>query len=188
MYLDLLLLIFVLTFGLFGFIKGFIYQLFSLAILAGIVLGAEPLTSWIEMHFDWGLPRFVLWGLCAFVILMTGWLLRFSSLRFVQRGPVNAINRWLGFGVGLLKGFVIILFIGMAIRVLPEKTWDQLGSARSELNSSQLLKASADILKWEGIPIVAQLRQLQNTLSFNWRIQTSDPKHPWNWPSEIDSN
>jgi uncharacterized membrane protein required for colicin V production len=188
MHLDLLLLIFVLSFGVFGFIKGFAWQIFSLGIVLGIIFGAEPFTAWLTHRFEPTWPRFVLWGFCAFGIVIVGWILRYSTLRFVQRTPLNALNRWLGFFVGATKGFVIILFFGTVLHVLPEKTWQRFGTAKSELGQSQMFKASSDLMKWEGLAIMTQLRQLQDNMAFDWKIQTTDPRHPWNWPSHVDSN
>lgn len=115
---DLVLLIIIGGFGLFGFWFGLIHTLGSLVgTVAGVFLASryyEPLAAWLTTITGWGgnFPR-VLTFIIAFILInrlvgLAFWIID-QLLSIVTRLPfVNSLNRMLGLIFGFFEGTLVL--------------------------------------------------------------------------------
>lgn len=187
MYLDLLLLILILSFGMLGFFQGFLHQLISIVILLAIFLGATPLSEWLRTSpaTSWAhtTPQFVLWSFSAMALLLVGWTARWLASRYVQKGPLQAADRWIGFGLGLCKGVILAFVVGLFFQVLPSSVRESLAEIDRDMRDSKVVSASASLLNFESIPSIEVLR------SWKSRWDRPTPKiyvQPWSFDDGIE--
>jgi len=121
-FIDIILLIIIAGFGMFGLWFGLIHTLGSLiGTVAGIYLATrfyEPMAGWITHITGWGgnMPKVIMF-IIAFIVInrLVGfafWVVN-KVLSLVTRLPfIAGVNRFLGFIFGLLEG---IITLGMII-------------------------------------------------------------------------
>lgn len=185
MYLDLLLLILILSFGIIGFIQGFLHQLLSILVILGIVLAADPLSNWLKTSPSslWAhdVPVFILWSFCALLILSIGWALRFAILRHVRKGPLQATDRWFGLGLGLLKGLIVAIIASLFFQILPPSVKNNLAEINQDLRESRIVGTSANLLDWSMISSLEKLKTLKYKFEKSERPVIIRP-----WVDDID--
>jgi len=120
--IDIILLIIIASFGMFGLWFGLIHTLGSLiGTIAGIYLATrfyEPMAGWLANITGWGgnVPKVVMF-IIAFIVInrLVGfvfWIID-KVLSLITRLPfIAGINRFMGFIFGLLEG---IITLGMII-------------------------------------------------------------------------
>ncbi|TVQ77815.1 MAG: CvpA family protein [Bradymonadales bacterium] len=186
MYIDLLLLIFVISFAVIGLWQGFFQQLVSLASLTALIFLSFPLANslhqssllWFQKS-----PLLVLWGVACFLIIVGSSLIRWGLNRWVQWSPLGALDRWMGLSFGALKGVVIALLIGMGFQVLFEEQRDSSTDFAQEMASSKFLVASSDVLSFGLFGWSEAVTLFQEHLRPNHRSQRALPR-PSLWSEE----
>lgn len=192
MYLDLLLLILILSFAVVGFVQGFIHQMLSIAVLLAILFASEPISLWLQRSdTSWAknLPHFALWCAVSFSFLIFGWLIRFGVRRKLNNGPLRATDRWIGSGLGLVKGIVIAFILSLALQVMPRSIRQDLVNMDKDFNESRFIAASSSVLDWQRFQGISKLRSLKQ----KWEQLQSPQKSsrlaesPWDWASDTDA-
>jgi uncharacterized membrane protein required for colicin V production len=173
MYLDLLLLIFGLSFAIIGMWRGFTHQAISLLGILAIIFFSFPLaenlhqSEWIWLQQS---PLLVLWAVSCFGIFLTSAALRWSVKRWIDWSPLGAMDRWMGLGLGAIKGLVIALMIGMGVQLVFEDPRYLSPDLAEDFKESKFLVASSDVLNvgifgWSSAMTVlkSQIRPLKHT-------------------------
>lgn len=149
MYLDLLLLIFALSFAIIGMWRGFLHQAISLIGILCIVFFSFPLAEQLHQSNSVWLqrsPLLVLWAISAFGLFLFFVLLRWAVSRFVGWSPMGSIDRWMGLLLGTLKGVVVGLLIGMALQVLFDESESLSADLHQDMQESHFVVASSDLM------------------------------------------
>lgn len=110
-WVDIVLLVILIVWLLFGILRGFIKQVIGLlAIVIGLILavnyypaGADFFHTWFKNETLCSFLGFI--GIFFLVVLMGG-VLSFIFTKMI-RGPLKLINRFFGGAIGLLKGVLI---------------------------------------------------------------------------------
>ncbi len=168
MYTDLFLLVAIILFAVSGFFQGFILQIISLLSLLAIVLFSSPLARLLKEQTDWkaahSAPVFMLWCFCALGIVLLSVTLRLSYLKFRSKPGLTPIDRWLGFGMGMVKGLVFALVAGLLLVHLPKDFRNSFAELDRDFSKSKILASSQHIKAWDFIPSIAELQRIQKEL------------------------
>ncbi len=169
-FFDIVLLIIIGSFGLFGLWFGLVHTLGS---LVGTVLGAylafryyEPVANWLMNVTHWS-PNFskVLIFVIAFFLInrivgLVFWLID-KVLSLITRLPfINSINRLLGMVFGILEGAIVLGLIFYFISRFPVSDRFMEALAHSEVAPYTVNIAS---ILWPLIP--EAIRALQSTVN-----------------------
>jgi uncharacterized membrane protein required for colicin V production len=197
MYIDLLLLFLILTMATFGFMKGFVSQIVSLAGLLCIFLFAQPLAEWLKVSSGWGwfqqAPILTLWGMAAFFIffLFLGIL---ALIHFIKESSdLTPLDRWLGASLGALKGVLIAIALALAFQVLPQTLQSRFGEINADAKQSQFMSVAASMLGWNSLSTFANLKKIQNELTVpstidQLRHETGLKHQPWAKQTDVEAD
>ena len=132
-WVDIGLIVFLLISVLFGLMRGFVFELLSLAGWFAAYFAALGLTPWCRQYIHIGEPAsalnyFVTFA-CVFVLALVVWGIGARLVRAMVRAtPLSAIDRLLGAGFGLVRGLVVLLVVTIAVGVSPwaqSSAWKQ---------------------------------------------------------------
>jgi len=168
MYTDLFLLVAIILFAVSGFIQGFILQIISLLSLLAIVLFSSPLARLLKEQTDWkavqAAPVFMLWCFSALAIVLVSIGIRLSYLHFRKNPGLTPMDRWLGFGMGMLKGLVFAFVAGLILVHLPKDIRDSFAELDRDFSKSKIVASSQHLKNWDFIPSIAEMRRIQKEL------------------------
>lgn len=189
MYTDLLLLFLILSFSIIGFFRGFTDQLISLVVILSILLVSEPLAQLIKSQLSWSFvsaaPHFVLWAFCAILFLGLGLLAR--KIFFWRKLPlIRPVDRWLGLGLGTLKGVLILFVLLLAYQALPENQRAGFSELEKDMSRSNMVSASKKFFDWSPLAIVDRLHDIRSKLQDS--PQKLEEGTPWDWGFGIDTD
>ena len=132
-WVDIGLAVFLLLSVLIGLARGFVFELLSLIgwFVAG--LAAIALAPFVEPHLAVGAVgssfRHGVTIAIVFLLALVMWSVGARLVRAMVRStPLNAIDRLLGAGFGLLRGAVVLLLVSVAVGVTPlgrSTAWQQ---------------------------------------------------------------
>jgi membrane protein required for colicin V production len=124
-WLDILLLVIIAITIIIGAIRGFVRQIIGLlAVILGLILAIK--------YYPYGKDVFtflrneVLAQLLGFflifvIVLSVGWVINILLAKAV-RGPFKSLNRFMGAGLGLVKGILICVVVVFGFLVFPVNT------------------------------------------------------------------
>ncbi|PIT88805.1 MAG: hypothetical protein COU29_00275 [Candidatus Magasanikbacteria bacterium CG10_big_fil_rev_8_21_14_0_10_36_32] len=168
-FFDLVVVIIIGGFGLFGLWFGLIHTLGSLAgTVLGVYLAArfyEPLAGWLMQFTGWsGNFSKVIMFILAFIIINRlvglGFWFVDKILSIITRLPfIKSINRLLGLAFGLFEGALVLGIIFYFIAHFPLSEWFMTNLSESEIAPS--LTKMASIL-WPLLPDA--LKTVQTTV------------------------
>lgn len=200
MYIDLLFLSLILLFGLLGLIYGFVKQLLSILMWVCIILFAHPIGQWLQHKSGWDwfseAPDLVAWGLSAFMLGLV-FLCITGIVHLIRKNPQQRpIDRWLGFGLGTVKGFVFVLFIGAGIHLIPEHLRERFDQLDRDSRRSTFLRMSEPMLSWNVVSILKSLGDIQGKLAEKIEQKSeigtdtlhTNTSHAWSLDSIEDRN
>jgi len=168
MYTDLFLLVAIILFGISGFFQGFVLQIISLLGLVAIVLFSSPLARLLKEQTDWqaahSAPVFMLWCFSALAIVLLSIAIRLSYLKFRKNPGLTPIDRWLGFGMGTLKGSIFAFVAGLVLVHIPKDLRDSFAELDRDLTKSKIIASSQHLKNWDFIPSIAELKSIQKEL------------------------
>jgi membrane protein required for colicin V production len=134
-----------------GLMRGFVFELLSLAGWFAAYFLAQGLTPLIQPHIPAGLPgsplNFGVSFACVFVASLLLWSLCARLVQAVLHAtPLSLIDRLLGAGFGLLRGMVVLLVVVTLVNVSPlarAKAWQQ---SRGAIKLNTLLQELRPLL------------------------------------------
>jgi len=183
---DILVVILVLLFFVWGFFRGAIREIFSMLALAAAFFFSAPLTDMLLAAFKQDIAgyvlvqsagRVVLWFVLYFVIVLIG---RFAESLFVKKPALRFANRAGGGAIGLLKAALLAIVLMWSADVFISLT----GSAVPALFGQSLMYKAASrknlLMKTEK---VADLRKM---LSLAALIRQSMPEAQGDIPGGQD--
>jgi uncharacterized membrane protein required for colicin V production len=186
MSLDLLFGLFILFFAIVGYLRGFLNQLLSVALIVTVILFAQPLAELVKYEWKWSLfqstPDFVMWSIVAFVIFL-GFVGLYHLARYMKKAPgMSPLDHWLGFGLGLVKGIVLVLIAGAVYTSLPEDYREQFPETNQMARNSTFIALSEKIRSWESISTFDRLNEIRH------RLRPSEREPLFFDPEEFDSS
>ena len=182
MYFDLLLLFLIFMFALFGYIRGFVSQVISLLAILSIVFFAQPLANWLKegSHWNWfeNAPRFVLWGISAYFIIL--FYLAVSGIVYlIRRGSeISKVDRWIGCAVGAAKGVVFAFGVSLAVFILPDHAKVKFKELHADTNDSVFMKMAQPMLNWNFNSTFQSLHEISAYLKVPEKRNTTT-NDPW---------
>ena len=192
MYFDLLLLFVVIFFAAKGFLHGFLRQILSLAAIVCIIFLAQPLAQWLKTDspFTWTsqVPTFILWAFNAFVIFLFFNILSAVLSPLQKAALLKPTDRWLGFAVGLGKGFVFAIVISTFFLILPQKTRARFKDIHADSKDSKFLMVSSNVLKWDTVSTIKGMRKIHAYLKPNFQFYKIPASEPWLAESRSDKD
>jgi magnesium-transporting ATPase (P-type) len=184
MYLDLLLLFFIILFCIVGYIQGFVKQILSILCWVSIFFFATPFAHWLKESSGWEwfekAPLLVNWGMAALTIgiifMITG-----AIIHYARKNPQLApTDRWIGMGLGMVKGILAAFVIALIFQVIPEKIRARFGEIHADSQSSWFVKGSASLLDSKALSITEHLGQIREELKKGEFFRSANQKHdPW---------
>jgi len=127
-WLDIFFIIIILITIIMGMVKGFMRQIIGiLAVIAGLYLAVEYYRYVADVIFEI-IPHQIAANFLGFLlifvlVLVLGWLIGLSVARVIK-GPIKLFDRFLGGGLGLLKGILICVVVVLALLIFPiNKNW-----------------------------------------------------------------
>ncbi|MEO6031149.1 MAG: CvpA family protein [Burkholderiaceae bacterium] len=110
-----------------GLVRGFVFELLSLAGWFAAYFAAQWLTPLAVTYVPVGVPDSALnHGIafaCLFLLTLVAWSLAARLVRLlVHATPLSPIDRVLGAGFGVLRGMVVLLVLATAIAFTPLAT------------------------------------------------------------------
>jgi len=165
MYSDLLFLVIIFLFASLGFAQGFLFQFISLMSLLIVCLFSLPLAEVLKSNWltDW--PLFVVWMALTISVLVVGGFIRYAMMRFGKMPILNPIDRWMGFGLGALKGFLIVVLLTACLNLLPDHLRYKFQDADNDWQDSKMVSAGLKIMDWTWIPGIKFLDELRKDLN-----------------------
>jgi len=183
MYIDTLLLILCISFAFVGLWQGFVHQLVSLLGIVAIVMFSFPLAQSLKStNFLWfsESPLLILWAIACFMIFSASYLTRLAVGRWLTWSPLGAMDRWMGFTLGGIKGVLLTLILAMGVHVIFQDRDTLTPELHAELEESKFLVASSDLLSigifgWSDALslITEQVRSVRE------QPRLLSPDHPW---------
>jgi hypothetical protein len=84
----------------------------------------------------------------------------------IRKNPhPKPIDRWLGFGLGAVKGFILCLFVGVGLHLIPSNLRERFDDLDRDSRRSTFLKMSEPMLSWNAISVLKSLGTIQNRLA-----------------------
>lgn len=132
-WLDIGLLVFLLLSVMVGLMRGFVFELLSLAGWFAAYFAAVLWTSFAERYITLGgsgtaLNHAIAFA-CVFLGALIAWGLAARLVRsFVRATPLSPVDRVFGAGFGLLRGVVVLLLLAAVIGLTPmarSPAWQQ---------------------------------------------------------------
>lgn len=185
MYIDLLLLFVILLFGILGFVQGFIRQLLTVLMFISIILFAHPLALWLKSgsHWSWfeRSPLIVNWGIAALFIALIFMMIHGVVVLARKRPFLSPMDRWLGLGLGCVKGVLVALVLTATYQILPEASQEKFEELHHDTKESMFMQASRSAMGWNWIPLTSDLREVQLDLQDDLRSAKKAParQKPW---------
>ena len=126
-WLDALIILAIILFGLIGFVKGFTQRVLSLvswAAAIGLSFKAYPfLKPLVERYIASGTTAIVLTSAVVFVALLVVFkLLAHALSALIHKSPLKGLDRFLGIIVGLAMGAFIISIVAIAVHAFFKPT------------------------------------------------------------------
>lgn len=193
MYIDILLLFVIILFGFFGFLRGFISQILSLLSVICIVLFAGPLAHWLKENSGGAWfqqsPLLVLWGLSALFIAVLFMMTHGVIILMRKESGLSRADRWMGFGLGCVKGFVIALLLSLGLHLIPEHTAGQFRDLKADEENSTFYQMSRPLMEWKSLATFRDLSEIKTGLkNSEGSVQRMIPKGPWDHKVTADSD
>ena len=169
MYIDLLFLVLIVFFGIVGYIKGFLNQLLSVLLILTIIFLAKPLADWLRFDSGWSwfqrAPLLLLWATSAFVFYLT-FLGIGALIRAIKKTHgLMPFDHWMGLALGLVKGSVLMILMGVLFLTLPEESRSQFSDISRDAENSMSLQVSEGVMSFESLASFRSLHNIQNKLS-----------------------
>lgn len=116
-----------------GLMRGFVFELLSLAGWFAAYFAGRWLTPYSQPYVHIGAPdsqlNYLATFACVFIAALVIWSLVSRLVRAVIRGtPLSAIDRLLGAGFGLMRGLTVLLVVATVVGVSPlakSTAWQQ---------------------------------------------------------------
>ena len=132
-WVDIGLLAFLALSVLVGLMRGFVFELLSLAGWFAAYFAALQWTAWALPHIPVGQPGSALkHGIafaCVFVVALIAWSLAARLVRsLIHATPLSPVDRIFGAGFGLLRGMVALLVLAAVVGITPlarSTAWQQ---------------------------------------------------------------
>ena len=132
-WVDIGLLAFLALSAVVGLLRGFVFEVLSLAAWFVAYFAATQAAGWAAPYIPMGAPGSALnRGLAftaVFVVALIGWGLVARLVRgLIRATPLNPIDRIFGAGFGLLRGTVALLVLAVAVGFTPlahSAAWQQ---------------------------------------------------------------
>jgi membrane protein required for colicin V production len=123
-WVDMALLAFLVVSVVVGLLRGFVFELLSLAGWFAAYFAARWFTPELQPHIPLGGPGSALnYGAtfaCAFLVALVIWSMVARLIRALIRAtPLSPIDRLLGAGFGLVRGLVVLLVVATVVGVSP---------------------------------------------------------------------
>ena len=137
-WLDIGLLAFLLLSMIVGLMRGFVFEMLSLAGWFVAYFAARFCTpmaqSWLHVGEPGSSLNYAATFACVFLVALVIWSIAARLVRVLIRAtPLSPIDRLLGAGFGLVRGLVVLLIAALVIGVSPwsqSPTWQQsMGAA-----------------------------------------------------------
>lgn len=136
-WVDIGLLVFLSISVLVGLLRGFVFELLSLAGWFAAWLAATQWAGWAERYLPAGEPGSALkHGVsfaCVFLLVLVMWGLSARVVRSLVRAtPLSPLDRVLGAAFGLLRGMVALLVLAAVVGFTPlanSPAWQQAHGA-----------------------------------------------------------
>lgn len=188
MYTDILLFILVFLFAGLGFAQGFTAQLISLLVWVSLIFFSEPLAAWLQSASPWAwianTPSLLFWALTGIAILLAGAFCK-SIFSFSKRTKVlSPLDRWLGFGMGFMKGSLLAMLIALGIQIFPETTRESRLNA--DLEKSRLVHASIFLSEKTDFISLHSLFRLRDSLLHDSSSRSIEEDSPWRKNFDVD--
>jgi len=169
MYIDLLFIVLIIFFGIVGYLRGFLNQLLSILLILTIIFLAKPLADWLRFDSGWlwfqKAPLLLLWAMSSFVFYLT-FLGIGALIRAIKKSHgLMPFDHWMGLGLGLVKGSVLMILVGALFLTLPEESRSQFSDINRDAKNSVSLKVSDGVLSLESLSSFRALQSIQNKLS-----------------------
>ena len=132
-WVDIGLLAFLALSAVVGLLRGFVFEVFSLAAWFVAYFAATRAAGWAEPYIPLGAPGSTLnHGVAfaaVFVVVLIAWGLIARLVRgLIRATPLSLIDRIFGAGFGLLRGTVALLILALAVGFTPlahSAAWQQ---------------------------------------------------------------
>ena len=189
---DIVMLIVLGAAGIFGAIKGFAWQLASIASIGVSYWVAvnfrEPFSQQIQADPPWN--RFL-----SMLILFLGtaiaiWIVFRMISTWIERVRLKEFDRTVGFAFGLIKGTIYCILITMfAVALLGESVRDRIVGSRSGYYITKILDHSEQLLPAEIHQVVhPYLERFDERMRAANSSPTSNAPLTWPAPSASDNN
>lgn len=122
-FFDYGLIIFLILFGLFGFIKGFTQKILSIFSWGGAIILSFYLYPMVKPFIGNYIENKLIVTLSASILLFVFLLIIFKIITVqlsnnIQKSSIGSLDRILGFVVGSLTGFLIVSLIAVVMHVI----------------------------------------------------------------------
>lgn len=123
-WVDIGLMLFLLLSVIVGLMRGVVFELLSLAGWVVAYVAAQWLTPWAQPHVSIGQPGSALNHAvafaCVFFAVLMLWAVGARLVRLLIRAtPLNALDRVLGAGFGLMRGVLVLLLVALVLELTP---------------------------------------------------------------------
>lgn len=154
--LDILLVLLVGAGLVFGFLRGFVFELLTLFAWVAAVLALsyfhEPVSAWLyEPVGTWAGAATLAFALVFGVVFVAGKLLSRRIGKRVRSSVVGPVDRLLGAGFGALKGLIAVTLLYLAANLLYDTIWGRAAERPEWMTASR----SYPLLQSSGEAIVA---------------------------------
>jgi membrane protein required for colicin V production len=146
-WIDVIVLIVLALFLIYGIVRGFMLQLLGVGVLVGAIILAcllsAPVGSWLAGKWEFPkpeMPRYVAFATVFLLTLMLGMFMARRLKGVMEKAKVLAYDRLLGAVVGLVKGvLLVVIIINLAGYFwLPEENQPAEGMSKAVLESQTM--------------------------------------------------
>jgi len=168
MSIDLLFLLFIIFFAIVGYVRGFINQAISVAMILSVIFFAKPLADWLKYDSGWkwlgASSELIVWGVSAFSILLMGMAIHGLILLIRKTPGLSPADHWVGLAFGALKGVLIVLLLGTVYLTLPEESRARFADLERDAKKSVFISISQNLADWEAVSSFRALRQAREKM------------------------
>lgn len=168
MYIDLLFITLIIFFGIVGYIKGFLNQVLSVLLILTVIFFAKPLADWLKYDsgYSWfqKAPALMLWATSAFFFFLATVGIG-ALIRAIKKSQgLMPFDHWMGLTLGVVKGFIFMVALGVFFLTLPEDSRAQFADLNGDSRKSYLMKVSESVMEWDSLASIKSLKQIQNKM------------------------
>lgn len=104
-----------------------------------------------------------------------------AIIHYARKNPgLEPTDRWIGAGLGTLKGVLASFALALIFQVIPEKVRERFPEIHEDSQSSWFIKGTASILESKALSITEHLAELREELKRGEFLRSAKPNtNPW---------